>query len=230
MFSLSEVYRNYQGPERLFLLSSMLPLKWQSYRHREAILNALEPLNYRFHENGHGTDACGCEQTHTPACLPPPSYYQDNLLVEQSRERRNGMYNISDRITPERLQMLAATEQERRRGFRNESRDLPHADFSLLDDFISFLEEKEVRYFYVNTPFPDYFRDSPYIRTFEKGFTTVLNRHPNAEQLRFPTEFQPPELYPDQVHLSCEGARRVNAEFTGSVLPELYRRLDAGSR
>jgi hypothetical protein len=227
MFSPLDVWQDYRGPERLFLISATLPMQFRSYRHREAILNALDPVNYRFQENQHASDACSCDRIYTQACLPPPSFYQDNSLVEKAREDHNGMYNITDRIPPARIAMLAAKDAELKERFFNQSRSVPPVDYVVVEEFLRYLADQNIRYFYLMMPFPEYYDGSPYIRTFEETFTALLKKYPHAKRLRFRTEFLPTRYMPDHVHLNCEGARLINAEFTGIVLPELYRQLDA---
>lgn len=230
IFSPLDVWREYRGPERLFLFSTTLPMQLRSYRHREAILNALDPVNYRFQDNQHAGDACSCELIHTQACLPPPSFYQDNSLVEKAREAHNGMYNITDRIAPSQIEMLVAREAELTERFSNQSRSVPTVDYAVVEDFLRYLDDQEIRYFYLMMPFPEYFKDSPYIRTFDESFTALLRKYPNAQRLRFKTEFLPLKYMPDHVHMNCEGASLINAELTSIVLPELYRQLDADKK
>lgn len=227
IFSPLDVWREYRGPERLFLISATLPMQLRSYRHREAILNALDPVNYRFQDNQHAGDSCSCELIHTPACLPPPSHYQDNSLVEEAREKRNGMYNITDRIPPPQLAMLAARETELKERFSFQSKSVPTADYVVVEEFLRYLEDQNIRYYYLMMPFPDYFEGSPYIQSFEESFTALLQKYPHAQRLRFKTEFLPVRYMPDHVHMNCEGASLINAEFTGIVLPELYKQLNA---
>jgi len=226
IFSPLDVWSEYRGPERLFLLSATLPMQLRSYRHREALLNALDPVNYRFQDNQHAGDACSCELIHTPACLPPPSFYQDNSLVEKARQDRNGMYNITDRIAPSQIEMLVARKDELTEHFRSQSQSVPNVDYVVVEEFLRYLDDQNIRYFYLMMPFPEYFEDSPYIRTFEESFAPLLAKYPHAQRLRFKTEFLPVRYMPDHVHMNCEGASLINAELTGTVLPELYRQLN----
>lgn len=222
MFSIADTFKDYVGPERLFLINAMIPMLFDSYRYRDAILNAVDPLNYRFVENGHGTDKCNCQLAKTPQCLPPPSYYQDDLLVEQSRERRNGMYNISDRMSVERLQALELSKERLINQFKEQSQSKTNPDYSVLDDFLTYLEEQQIQYYYFLTPFPEYFRDSAYIKNFFDTVTPVFQKHKNAHFIRHNSEFLDQNLFSDQVHLNCQGAELLNQEFVTEVLPQLY--------
>ncbi|MBW7858668.1 MAG: hypothetical protein H3C43_10350 [Leptonema sp. (in: Bacteria)] len=223
MFSIADTFKDYVGPERLFLISAMIPMLFDSYRYRDAILNAMDPLNYRFVDNGHGTDNCNCQLTKTPQCLPPPSYYQDDLLVEQSREHRNGMYNISDRMSVERLQALELSKERLIDQFTHQSQSKTNPNYTVLEEFLNFLEEQQIQYYYFLTPFPEYFRDSAYITNFEATVTPIFDQHPNAHWIRHQAEFLNPEFFSDQVHLNCQGAELLNQEFVSEVLPQLYR-------
>lgn len=222
-FNTLEISEMYIGPEWFFVTSQSLLLNYYTYRYRDAIKNLFDVENYKKEQNFYGEDYCTCDKLFLKECQPPSSRVQDNEIVEEFRKKNNGFYNISDRIT---------REQQRYWDLRKESdikiqisiaNSVPNFDFSTTKEFIEYLKNNNILYLYMNIPFPDYYRDSVYIKNFYKEFKKFLLQYPNSKVFHLPNEFLDRNLFSDQIHLNCEGAKLLNFEFQTITLPQIIQ-------
>jgi hypothetical protein len=229
-FSTLELARQYIGVERIFVLSQSLPLNYSTYKYRDAIKNLLEIDNFRTFENYYGTDKCPCEKLLITYCQPPRSQYQDNKLVEKIIVENNGYMNISDRLPPKMIQKFEQQKENIISKYKTTMNNTPIMDFTYTKEFIKYLQINNILYIYLLVPFPEYFKESREINEFIDKFREVLMEFPNTNIFLFPTMFFSHELYSDQVHLNCEGAKKLNDEFQNIVLPQIIEYVNKHSK
>lgn len=225
-FNTLEISEIYKGPEWFFVVSQSIPLNYYTYRYRDAIKNIFNIENYKREKNFYGEDYCTCDKLFLKECQPPTSRVQDNEILEQYRKKYNGFYNISDRISKEQQFQWDLRKEEQLKTQMEQANSVPLLNFSLTKEFIEYLESNNILYIYMNTPFPDYYKDSVYITTFYKGFKKFISKFPRAKIFHLPNEFLNRNLFSDQVHLNCEGAKQLNIEFQTITLPEILEYIN----
>ncbi len=226
LFSTFEISEIYRGPEWFFIVSQSIPLNFKTFKHRDAILNLFNLETYRFVDNHYGTELCPCSRILEKQCQTSPSNFQDNWIMQQYIEKNQGNYNISDRIPKQKLLEWEARKPEvieQQRGIAN---FIPEFDFSTNQEFIHYLHQNQILYIYITIPFPDYFQEGHYIKSFFKEYESFLNQFPNARIFKFREEYYSRDLYSDQVHLNCYGAEKLNFEFQNFLLPEILKYVD----
>lgn len=221
LFSTLEISEIYKGPEWFFIISQSIPLNYHTYKYRDGILNLFKIETYRFEKNFYGTPLCSCDKILEKKCQSPKSNLQDNLIMKNFIEKNNGFYNISDRIPPEKFLLWQSKKSEIILQQMNIANTIPNFDFSYTKEFIDFLNNNKILYIYITVPFPEYFKNGKYLFTFYQEFEKFLTQFPNAKIFYFPTPYYDPNLYSDQVHLTCEGATKLNFEFQNIVLPQI---------
>lgn len=226
LFNTYEVSEIYRGPEWFFIISQSIPLNFLTYKHRDAILNFFNLETYQFVENFYGTELCSCSQILEKQCQTVPSNFQDNQIMRKYIENNQGNYNISDRIPKEKLSEWELKKSEIIQQQMQIANSVPTFDFSTNQDFIEYLHQNQILYIYINIPFPDYFKEGSYIQNFFKEYEIFLSKFSNTALFKFTEEYYSRDLYPDQVHLNCYGAEKLNQEFQNSMLPKILKYID----
>lgn len=227
LFSTAEISEIYKGPEWFFIISQSIPLNYHTYKYRDGILNLFKIETYRFEDNFYGTPFCTCDKILEKKCQPSNSNLQDNLIIKNFIENNNGFYNISDRNPPEKFFLWQSKKSEIIIQQKGIAHSIPNFDFSYTKEFIEFLNKNQILYIYITVPFPEYFKEGKYLSTFYQEFEKFISQFPNAKIFYFPTPFFDPDLYSDQVHLTCEGANKLNYEFQNIVLPKIKEYVES---
>ncbi|TGK34439.1 hypothetical protein EHQ12_16110 [Leptospira gomenensis] len=212
LFSIREMFDQYDGPELLYVLSSSLPNGLSTYRYRKALLNVFSYENYKPAEAALKLD-CGCEELYTPRCTAPESNYRDNRWIAEKLSFQNGGLNISDRIKPQHALLYQMSRDKLKEEILTPYKDEPHFDFSAFEDFLRYTKEQKVEVRYLVMPFPEYLEPTGYFDKFWKAFAPLLEKYPHLKVLRFEKQFLKPEHYSDQIHLNCNGAKITNEMF-----------------
>ncbi len=221
LFSPLEIWEQFTGIERVFIFSHSLPLLYQTFKFREGIKNIFNYENYKNYENLYGEEFCSCENLFHHLCQIPESNYYDNLISLKFRENNNGYYNITDRMNYKLFSSYESQKQSLIEIQKKHSQLPPPIDFSYTKEFIEYLQKNNILYIYLAMPYPDYYREGSYHSEFFKHFENLLKNFPNTKIFYFPSKYLDRNLYIDQVHLKCEGARKLNEEFIQIVLPQI---------
>ncbi|MFN3603216.1 MAG: hypothetical protein ACK4UJ_00755 [Leptonema sp. (in: bacteria)] len=226
LFTTAEISEIYRGPEWFFIISQSIPLNYSTYKYRDAIKNLFNLETYLFKKNLYGTESCNCTRILEDECQPADSNLQDNLVMKLFIENNQGYYNISDRIPKKKLMEMQLKKEEMINEQKAIANFIPNFDFSYTKEFIEYLHKNQILYIYITVPFPDYFQEGVYLKSFFKEFENFLSQFPNAKTFYFSSLYYDKEYYPDQVHLNCFGAEKLNQEFQKILLPEIIKYVD----
>ncbi len=222
MFPGLELAGHYTGVERLYVFSATAPHAYRTYRRRAAILNLIRTSTYDFKPNQLLT-GCSCAEMGTPVCLPPSSALQDNRITEELRARSQGGLNITDRIQPDKLLALTAAAPLLKKERAKELGSPAPGDYSTLEKFITELADLGIDFIYVDLPEPEYVKNMPQFRTFDREIPKIIQRHPNAVRLAFPRPILDDKYYLDQIHVNCDGSRVMSEDFNRDVMPQVRK-------
>ncbi len=221
LFSTIELAKQYTGVERVYVLSESIPLNYSTYKFRDAIKNLFELNNYKTFKNYFGEAYCSCNNLLLSECQPSISQLQDNIKTEILLNKNNGYLNISDRLSPRLREQYSKQKENIIKIYKAGFDYVPKFDFSYTKEFIEYLNQNNILYIYLLVPFPSYFTESKELQAFQIEFEKFLSNFPNTKIFYFPTRYFDPDLYSDQVHLTCEGAEKLNIEFQEIVLPRI---------
>ncbi|MCS7205403.1 MAG: DUF1574 domain-containing protein [Leptospiraceae bacterium] len=226
LFSTWEISEIYRGPEWFFIVSQSIPLNYHTFKYRDAILNLFKLETYLFQKNEYGTPNCSCNRIYETECQPPKSGLQDNLIMKRNIEKHHGFYNISDRISKDKILQWQAQVQIMKERQINVANSEPPMDFSYTKEFLEFLNQNQILYIYLTAPFPKYFQNGKYLKKFYQEFEAFLKDYPHAKIYYLKNQFLDENLFSDQVHLLCEGAQLINEELQNETLPEIVKFIE----
>ncbi len=225
-FSVSELYNQYDGVERLFIISKALPLLYESYRFHGAIRNSLSTQNWKVTKD-YKEKSMFCEEcanVEAGLCVPPSSQKEDNLMIKDQITRHLGKYNISNRVKPEIVYFARAKyKEDAKTEIQNkDSETWEPVDFQVLTDLIQFAETNGIKFGFVYLPWIDSKESAPEVQNRVNRLKDFFAGHPNQRLFFFPKSGYPIDLFVDTIHYDCRGEKRVNAEFQQTILPQVF--------
>lgn len=219
LFSTFELAGQFRGAERIFILAQSLPLWSYTYRYRDGIEQytfGFQPVHLKEVKVPPICDTCA--GTQLSACYPKLPPVQDNRRMAAVLKRKYGGINIGDRLNLEqRALALMVREQvleSTRELFDRESPDLKELDLLLAE-----IAAQKIKVVLAEVPHIDIYAGTKLYTQYDRQVTELLKKHPHARRIRFPQPYYPKSMFIEQVHYSCEGARRLNHDFYSAVMP-----------
>lgn len=225
-FTISELWNQYEGVERIFIIAKAIPLLYESYKYHGALRNGLSFQNWKLSKD-YKTKSIfceTCENVEAGLCLPSPSQREDNFIIEDQITRHLGKYNISNRVKPE-IVLFARTKykEEAEKEYHNpDPKSWEPIDFRVMEDLIRYAEQKDIKFGFVYMPWIDSKESAPEVQNRIKELKLFFLRHPNQKMYFFPNSGYPIEQFVDNIHYDCRGETRVNDEFRNFVLPQVF--------
>ncbi|TGK12033.1 DUF1574 domain-containing protein [Leptospira fletcheri] len=228
-FSFSELAGQFEGVERIFILSKAAPLLYSTYKYRRSVENSLSLSNWETEkENSDWIRNCStCQAVEAGLCLPPGSQLQDNILIKEWLDLNRGKYNISNRMNPlQTYQSREYVKQILEKSIESQNRVLSQ-DFSSLVDLIDFCEKEGILFGFLYMPGIMELENTANSIAVRSAVKKLVESRKNAAFFSFPDFRYPKEMFVDQIHFDCRGEARLNAEFQEFVLPMVFRFLDS---
>jgi hypothetical protein len=225
-FSVSELWNQYDGVERMFIIAKAIPLLYESYRFHGAIRNGLSFQNWKLSKD-YKTKSLFCEtcaNVEAGLCLPSPSQREDNFIIEDQITRHLGKYNISNRVKPE-IVMFARSKykEEAKSEIHNaDPKSWEPVDFSVIEDLITYTDTHGMKFGFVYMPWIDTKEAAPEVQNRVSKLKEFFAKHPGQGMFFFPNSGYPIDLFVDTIHYDCRGEARVNGEFHQFVLPKVF--------
>jgi len=225
-FSIQELWKQYDGVERIFIISKAIPLLYESYRFHGGIRNALSIQNWKV-SNDYKTKSRFCEtcsNVDAGLCLPSSSQREDNLIIEDQITTHLGKYNISNRVKPEIVAFAKAKykEEARTETFNSDPKSWDPVDFQVLEDLIQYTKNEGMEFGFVYMPWIDTKESAPEVRNRLVQLKAFFEKHPKQQIFFFPNLGYPIERFVDLIHYDCLGEAQVNQEFRKFVLPKVF--------
>ncbi len=228
-FSISVLWNQYEGVERLFIISKAIPLLYQSYRFHGGIRNLISSSHWKLSKDylAKSKFCEDCKNVEAGLCMPSHSQREDNLTIQDQIERHLGKYNISNRVNPElvALARIQAKEEVRNISYNTDIASFEKPDYLVLKDLIAYTKEKGIRFGFVYMPWIRERENVPEVQYKLGELRKFLNTHPEVGSFFFPDSGYPIDSFVDNIHYDCRGESRVNAEFHNFILPEVFRFL-----
>ncbi|GBF51062.1 hypothetical protein LPTSP4_25930 [Leptospira ryugenii] len=225
-FSISELWEQYDGVERIFIISKAIPLLYETYRFHGAIRNALSLENWKLSKDY--TDRSkfceACANIEAGICLPSHSQREDNHIIEDQITRHHGKYNISNRVKPELVQFARAKYKEEMKleTYSKDPATWEPVNFQVMEDLIQFSKEQGIHFGFVYLPWIDQKERAPEVQARKQKLLEFFRSHPDSGLFFFPSSEYPIDLFVDLIHYDCRGETRVNQEFQKNVLPQVF--------
>jgi len=233
-FSVAELWEQYEGVERLFIITKAIPLLYETYRYHGALRNALSFQNWKVSPDYKvKSEFCeSCANVEAGICLPSPSQREDNKIIEDQITKHLGKYNISNRVKPEIVMFARAKYKE------DISKEKPNLDpkawdpvqFQVLEDLIKYTEANGMQFGFVYMPWIDKKEAAPEVQHRKEKLKSFFKAHPKQAAFFFPESGYPLELFVDLIHYDCRGEARVNQEFQNFVLPQVFSFLQKSQK
>lgn len=225
-FTISELWEQYEGVERIFIIAKAIPLLYESYKYHGAIRNALSFQNWKLSKD-YKTKSLFCEtcaNVEAGLCLPSPSQREDNFIIEDQISRHLGKYNISNRVKPEIVLFAKAKykEEAEKEVHNPDPKSWEPIDFTVMEDLIKYAEKKEIQFGFVYMPWIESKEAAPEVQNRIKELKSFFAKHPKQQMFFFPKSGYPIEQFVDNIHYDCRGEGRVNEEFRTVVLPKVF--------
>lgn len=230
-FTLSELWNQYDGVERLFITAKALPLTYKSYRFHGAIRNSLSGSDWKvspdYKEKSLFCESC--DAIERGLCVPPTSQREDNLLIEEHINRHLGKYNISNRLKPElvyfaREQIARELEAEKK---NKKTSEFTEPNFEVLEDLIAYTKSEGIEFGFVYMPWMEGREELPETQFRLQKLKEYLATKSEVGVFFFPKSAYPALQFVDNIHYDCRGESRVNGEFRNFILPKMVRFLDS---
>ncbi|TGN20858.1 DUF1574 family protein [Leptospira idonii] len=228
-FSISELWEQYEGVERIFIVTKAIPLLYESYRFHGAVRNALSATHWKVSPNYlEKSKLCEkCENVEAGLCVPPSSQKEDNLIIQDQIERHLGKYNISNRLKPELV--LFAREKFKEDASKEIVNTDPSSwekpDYQVLEDLITYARSKEIVFGFVYMPWIAEREKTPEVQYKLGELKKFFAKNQDVGVFFFPESGYPSQMFVDNIHYDCRGESRINGEFHEIVLPEVFRFL-----
>jgi hypothetical protein len=221
LFSITELFGQFTGAERVFILKEALPLLYHTYRYREAIRYYtfdFSPSKFAFVPIPESCSGCG--SVLREECHPRVPVVQGNAILEQTLRESYGQVNLADRLNAfERIAYMAIRDDQivkQSAIFENESPDLRP-----MEELISSVTSRGIRFVVTAVPSIDAYEKTRHHRLYFQRLQELVAKYPLAKFVPFPAPYYPKELFVEQVHYECSGAERLNGDFYRGVVPRI---------
>ncbi|EQA46164.1 hypothetical protein LEP1GSC050_3773 [Leptospira broomii serovar Hurstbridge str. 5399] len=230
-FSFAELAGQFQGVERIFILSKAAPILYSTYKFRKSVINAFTFSNWKTErDSSEWIKTCSsCDAIEAGQCLPAGSQLQDNFRIQEWLDTYYGKYNISNRMNP--LQTFQSREYVKhilQKSIESQNIVTPH-DYSSLIELIEFCEKEGILFGFLYMPGIQELENTKNSKAIYSEVEALIKGRKNAEFFSFPSAGYPKELFVDLIHFDCRGEERLNREFHELVLPKVYKFLDEHS-
>ncbi len=228
-FSVSELWEQFNGIERVFLVGKALPLLYQSYKFHGAIRNASSWENWNVSSQWkEKMEFCkSCENIEAGLCLPSTSQREDNFHIEETIKQSKGKYNISNRLKPQVVvfsKLVVANDFNKEKAQEESRTQFDEPNFEVLEDLIAYLKEEGISFGFVYMPWVlegEVWPQNKYRKQKLKEFLTSKQ----VPLFSFPKDGYPSYEFVDKIHYDCRGEAKLNSEFKSFVLPEVFHFL-----
>lgn len=222
LFSFTEIAAQYNGAERMFMISESLPLLYRTYKWREPIAHYTAGLRMSYFKAVEIPAYCsqGCAGAERPECFPDLQRIQRNELLDEHMRASYGQANLGDLIGPkERIEyaLVRETQVQNQRRIFNENKP----DLRPLEALLEEAGRLGIPVALAATPTVDAYADTSFYRQYNRQLKQMLERHPGVRVFEFARPYYPPGRFVDQIHYDCEGAEQVNADFYDHVIPQI---------
>jgi len=225
-FSIGELWEQYDGVERIFIIAKAIPLLYESYKYHGAIRNGLSFQNWKLSSDYKAKSLfCeDCANVEAGLCLPSTSQREDNFIIEDQITRHLGKYNISNRVKPEIVMFAKATykEEAQKEIFNSDPKSFEPIDFTVMEDLILYAKDHDIKFGFIYMPWIDSKENAPEVQNRVQKLKEFFKNHPEERMFFFPKSGYPIEQFVDNIHYDCRGEKRVNEEFRNSVLPQVF--------
>lgn len=223
LFSPLELMEQYTGPERVFILKESIPLLYRTYRFRKAIKSHTFGIGAQMTKVKPLPDVCNsCDGLLRPECHPDLPRVADNIRLRDGLNQRYGQINLADRLDLKE-RFLYHSVRDKMINDKVKYLNKTEPDLRYLEQFVDTVTKEGIRVVITDVPSIDAYGDTLYHRHFFQKVRELAQKNPLLSLIRFPEPYYPRELFVEQVHYDCPGARRLNREFYASVMPEILK-------
>lgn len=220
LFSPAELFGQYTGAERIFILYEAAPLQYATYRYRDTLWRAAFDPASQFHWSPVPEYCNTCEGLKRPECRKTLSHFQDNIMLEQGLKERYGQINLADRLTfQQHMAYLAVKDRQIKRQVKGYNRSKP--DLHFLEDFIKDAGRLGLKVVLTDMPAISEYKNTRFYKEYFDMLPELAKKYPHVKIIRFPQPYYSKDLFVEQVHYECKGAEKLNLEFYRDVMPRI---------